>query len=47
MNKQSSRRVPTRVHTRKLDRLVARTRMKNRGMVKVNKHFADNWKAYV
>lgn len=39
-------RVPTRVHTRKLDRNVARERMKKAGIKRINKdgYFAENWR---
>ena len=48
-------RIPTRVHTRKLDRNVARERMKRAGLRQINKHkddfgrqypsyFAENWR---
>lgn len=50
-------RVPTRVHTRKLDRSVARARMEHDGIKQINKHkddfghvyssyFAENWRDY-
>ncbi len=48
-----TKRVPTRVHTRKLDRGIARLQMKNVGMRQVAKHgngtssyFADHWREY-
>ena len=47
------KRVPTQVHTRKLDRMVARRNMKKQGMVHINKDgingsfFASNWREYV
>lgn len=47
------KRVPTQVHTRKLDRMVARRNMKKRGIVHINKDgvngsfFANNWREYV
>ena len=47
------KRVPTQVHTRKLDRMVARRNMKKQGMVHINKDgvngssFANNWREYV
>lgn len=44
-------RIPTRVHTRKLDRNVARERMKHAGIRHMNKrdsgdrsYFAENWR---
>lgn len=47
-----TKRVPTQVHTRKLDRMVARRNMK-KGITQINKvkgdasFFADNWRSYV
>lgn len=47
MNAQSIR-VPTQVHTRKLDRLVSHKNMKRAGLRRVNKYepsyFAKHWK---
>lgn len=37
----------TRVHTRKLDRMVARYVMKRRGVPRVNRKFSENWKSYL
>jgi len=45
-----TKRVPTRVHTRKLDRSVAHAQMKKAGLVRVNDHshgdsfFSRNWR---
>ncbi len=41
--------VPTQVHTRKLDRMVARENMKKLGIVHINKNnfFANNWRNYI
>ena len=47
MGKKKSRRVRTQVHTRKLDRSVARANMKKVGIPKVNRAFAQNWKRFV
>lgn len=49
MGKQNSKRVPTQVHTRKLDRLVAHTRMKRKGLTRLHKngYFADRWREFV
>lgn len=33
-----NKRKPTQIHTRKLDRLVAHTNMKNRGIKHINRH---------
>ncbi|MBC5745553.1 hypothetical protein FMM74_018785 [Lachnospiraceae bacterium MD308] len=47
------RRVSTQVHTRKLDRMVAKNNMKKRGIVHINKDgadgsfFANNWREYI
>lgn len=47
------RRIPTQVHTRKVDRMVARNNMKKRGIVHINKDgtdgsfFANNWREYI
>ena len=45
---KNNRRVPTRVHTRELDRGVARTNMKKAGLHQVakGKFFSDNWRKY-
>jgi len=45
--KKKCRRVSTRVHTRKIDRCVARKRAQQAGMRKVTKNgfFANNWQA--
>lgn len=49
--KARTKRVPTRVHTRKLDRSVAHALMKKGGLVGVNDHshgirsfFAEHWR---
>ncbi len=44
---KKARRKMTRVHTRKLDRLVAKHNMKKAGVHKPNKHFAENWRAWI
>lgn len=51
---QNSKRVPTQVHTRKLDRSVARHNMVKAGMTQLNKDkdglgskFAKSWRNYV
>lgn len=50
---KNSKRVPTQVHTRKLDRMVARNNMKKKGIVHINKDgadgsfFANNWRKYI
>ena len=36
----------TRIHTRKLDRMVAKHNMKKAGVPKPNKHFAENWRSW-
>ena len=47
---QRTKRVPTRVHTRKLDRMVAHNKMKQAGVVKANNHkygdsfLAEHWR---
>ena len=47
---QKFHRVPTRVHTRELDRAVARANMKRAGMHQINKGkpswFSENWRKY-
>ena len=43
---KKSRRVSTRVYTRKIDRNVARTDMKKRGIHRPNKCLASNWRLY-
>lgn len=43
MNKKYKR-VPTRIHTRKLDRLVAKEILKKRGYVHVNDLVSPNWR---
>lgn len=49
--KKKPKRVPTQVHTRKLDRNVARVQMKKLGIQNPNKHMKHNmgtgWRAYV
>ena len=45
--KKKPKRVPTQVHTRKLDRNVARVQMKKLGIRHPNKHMATGWRAYV
>lgn len=48
-----TKRVPTQIHTRKLDRMVARKNMEKKGITQINKvkddasFFADNWRSYV
>ena len=46
MQKAKTKRVPTRVHSRKIDRNVARTQMKKAGVHRPNKRIADNWRLY-
>lgn len=43
-----NKRVPTRIHTRKLDRNVARNNMLKAGrrQINKNKYFAENWRAW-
>ena len=41
---QKSIRVPTQVHTRKLDRLVAHKNMERAGLTRVNKHDYSTYK---
>ena len=38
---KKSKRVPTQVHTRKLDRMVARNNMEKKGIKKINEDRAD------
>ena len=51
-NKAKYRRVPTRVHTREIDREVARAAMKKRGLKQVAKDkkngsfFSENWREF-
>lgn len=47
--KTITKNVPTQVHTRKLDRMVARENMKKLGIVHINKNnfFANNWRNYI
>lgn len=46
-------RVPAQVHTRKLDRMVARNNMKKKGVTQINKvkgdrsFFSKYWRSYV
>lgn len=40
------RRKSTRIRCRKLDRLVAKHRMKKAGVRKPNKNFAENWRKW-
>ena len=49
-----TKRIPTRIRTRKLDRAVAKNVMRAKGIIRFNKHdnglssyFADNWRKYV
>ena len=48
-----TKRVPTQVHTRKLDRMVARKNMEKKGVTQINKikgdasFFSKNWRDYV
>lgn len=50
---KNCKRVPMQVHTRKLDRMVARRNMQKNGISHINKDngtgsfFANNWKDYV
>lgn len=44
---QKSIRVPTQIHTRKLDRLVAHRNMKRAGLRHVNKHDYNSTYAYL
>ena len=50
-----TRRVPTRIHTRKIDRMAVKTAMKAAGLKhvmkhgktrKVKSHFAEHWREY-
>lgn len=43
---RKDRRKSTRVHDRKIDRNVARTDMKKRGVHRPNKCLAANWRLY-
>lgn len=45
--KKKAKRKMTRVHTRKLDRMVARYVMKRSGVPRVNRKFSENWKSYL
>lgn len=47
-NKSKIKRVPTRVHTRELDRGVAKENMKRKGIHRIGKDnfFANNWREY-
>ena len=48
-----TKRVPTQVHMRKLDRMVARKNMEKKGVTQINKikgdvsFFSKNWRDYV
>ena len=48
-----TKRVPTQVHTRKLDRMVARKNIEKKGVTQINKingdasFFSKNWRDYV
>lgn len=48
-----TKRVPTQVHTRKLDRMFARKNMEKKGVTQINKikgdasFFSKNWRDYV
>lgn len=50
---KNSKRVPTQVHTRKLDRMVARKNMKKAEISHINKDkadgsfFANHWRDYI
>jgi hypothetical protein len=44
MTEKKYKRVPTRIHTRELDRLVAKTILKKRGYPNVNKLVSPNWR---
>lgn len=41
-----TKRVPTRVHSRKIDRNVARVQMKKAGFHRPNKKLKNNWLMY-
>lgn len=45
--KKKPKRVPTQVHTRKLDRNVARVQMKKLGIQHPNKRMRTRWREYV
>ena len=45
--KKKPKRVPTQVHTRKLDRNVARVQMKKLGIRHPNKYMTTRWREYV
>lgn len=44
---RKDRRKSTRVHDRKIDRLVAKHNMKKAGVLKPNKRFAEVWRSFV
>ena len=46
MAKAKAKRIPTRVHSRKIDRNVARVQMKKAGFTRPNKRLADNWRRF-
>lgn len=47
-NRDKIKRVPTRVHTRELDRSIAKTNMKRSGLHRIGKgdFFHNNWRKY-
>lgn len=47
MFRKRDKRVSTRVHDRKIDRAVAKYKMKKAGVHKTGKHFAENWRNFV
>ena len=49
MKDKNKRRVPTRVHTRELDREVAKVNMKKKGLHQICKgtFFPENWRKFV
>ena len=46
MAKTKAKRIPTRVHTRKIDRNVARTALKKSGFHRPNKILKDHWRQF-
>lgn len=48
-NKNKIKRVPTRIHTREMDRAIAKINMKKKGLHQICKgdYFARNWKFYI
>ena len=47
MTEKKYKRVPTRIHTRKLDRLVAKNILTKRGYTHVNDLVSPNWKKLI